>query len=62
MRYLQKLAESSFKIVYLSGLRNSVADALSRQPGELGQLNDGNIGDSGSRARVLQDPVVFFGC
>ena len=44
----------------LPGLRNSVADTLSRQPSAAGYPDDINIGGSGSRLHALQDPVVFF--
>ena len=38
MRCLQNSAELSLKIVYLLGLKNSVADALSKQPNEIVML------------------------
>ena len=56
---MQKLAKYSLKIVYLPGLKNSVADALSRQPGEASWPKDTDIGYSNSRAHALHDPVVF---
>ena len=43
--------------MHLPGLNNSVANALSRQPGEVVYPDDTNIGDSFSE--LLQDPVVF---
>ena len=36
-----------------------MANALSRQPGEVGQPDEGDIGDSGSGLYILQDPIVF---
>ena len=59
LRQLQMLAESSLKIVYLPGLRNSVAKSLSNQPCEVGQPDEGDIGDYGSRLSALQDPIGF---
>ena len=56
------MVELSLTIVYLPGLRNSLADKLSRQPSEVGQPDGGSIGDSGNMPRSLQDPVVFFFC
>ena len=53
------LVEFSLIIVYLPGLRNSVADAFSRQPGEMDQPHDGDIGDSASGLYALQGHVVF---
>ena len=46
-------------IIYLPGLKNSVADALSRQPGEVNYPDDIDIGDLGSGPRELEDPVTF---
>ena len=48
-----------FNIVYLLGLENSVADAVSKQPGEAGWYDVDDLGDSGSKLYTLQDPVVF---
>ena len=59
MRWMQKLAESALKTVCPPSLKNSVAYALSRQPCEVGQPNGGDIEDSGSGPRALQNPVVF---
>ena len=36
-----------------------MADGLSRQPGEVGRHDKGDIWDSGSGSYILQDPVVF---
>ena len=45
--------------MYLPGLKNSVADALSRQPGKIGWPYDIDINHSGSGPHSLQDPVGF---
>ena len=45
--------------MYLPGLRNSVAAALRRQPGEAGYPDDVDTRDSGNRPRALQDILVF---
>ena len=45
--------------MYLPGLKNSMADALSRQPAEVDCPDDIDIEDSGGRPRALQHPVVF---
>ena len=36
-----------------------MANALSRQPGEVGYPDDPDIGDAGSGLYALQDPIVF---
>ena len=36
-----------------------MADALSRQPEEVVQPNDGDSGDFGSGLHALQNPIVF---
>ena len=59
MQWLQKLAEFSLKSVYLPGLKNSVEDAVSREPAEAGYPDEGDIGDSSSGPCAPQDPVVF---
>ena len=46
--------------MYLPGLKNSVADALNRQPDEAGYSNGEDIGDSGSGPYALKDPIVFI--
>ena len=45
--------------MYLPGLRNFVADALGRHPGEVDLPADGDIGDSGSGSYELQNPLAF---
>ena len=57
--WLLKMAEFSFKTVYLLGMNNSVADALSRQTGGAGQPDDGDIGESSSGPHEVLDPIVF---
>ena len=46
--------------MYLLGLKNSVADVLSRQPGEVGEADEGGVEDSVSVLYTLPDPVDFF--
>ena len=45
--------------MYLLGLNNSVADALSKEPGEASWLDEVDIGDTGREPCVLQNPIVF---